>query len=81
MSVTQPSPLEEVWVESPLAADEIPKTGSPGTSCAATSAALAHVQGNRSGHLIKSSPVSYPLSVRPRSAASPGARTGFVRNV
>lgn len=52
----------------------------PGTACAATSAALAHVQGNRSGHLINASPMSYPLPVRPLRLL-PGARTGFVRNV
>lgn len=36
--------------------------------------------GDRSGHLINASPMSYPLA-RETSAASPGARTGFVRNV
>lgn len=43
----------------PLAADEIPWTGSP-WDWAATSAALVHVQGNRSGHLINAAPMSYP---------------------
>lgn len=53
---------------------------SPGTAYAATSAALAHSQGDRSGHLINASPMSYPFA-RETSAASPGAQPGFVRNV
>lgn len=66
----------------PLAADEILRTGSPETLCASASAALAHVQANRSGHLINASPVSYPLSSACETlAAPPGAWTGFVGNV
>lgn len=65
-----------------LAADEILRPGSPETACASASAALVHVQANRSGHLINASPVSYPLSSACETlAASPAARTGFVGNV
>lgn len=39
--------------------------GPPGTACAATSAALAHAQGNRSGLLINASPMSYPFQLLP----------------
>ena len=61
----------------PPAVDEIRRTWIPlGRASAATSAALVHVQGNRSGHLINASPPSYPPACE-TSAASPRARTGL----